>query len=306
MVMAQPTSTEEWQRLASEVFVPLRVTGDAPQPRIRFDYESVADVTYSRVRSTRGEVIRAEELIDSADSGIALFSLQLRGIGRVTQRGRTAVAHSASGVLYVADAPYRLDFPEDTDILVVKAPFSSLGLSADRLRDAVAAPLRGDRTLGLLARLLGSSLAGRGLLPSPAETARVSLELMREAFARQSGVAMRPRARTHAAVRAEARDRIRSHIDDANLRVGTLAGATGVSERTIHTAFAEVGSSPAAEIRRARLDVSRSLLETTSMSVVEIALACGFTDPTSFTRAFQRQWHCSPTAHRALVRDGWP
>ncbi|MFS0793555.1 helix-turn-helix domain-containing protein [Microbacterium sp. 1P10AE] len=306
MVTAQPTSTEQWQRLASEIFVPLRVSGDASQPRIRVDYESVSDVAYSRVRSTSGEVVRAEELIDSADSGIALFSLQLRGIGRVTQRGRATVARPASGVLYLADAPYRLDFPGDSDILVVKAPVSALGLSAGRLRDAVAAPLRGDGTLGLLARILGSSLAGRGLLPSPAETARVSVELLREVFTGQVGAPVRARARSHAAVRAEARDRIRSRIADAELRVGTLAEAAGVSERTIHAAFAEVGSSPAAEIRRARLDLSRSLLETTRMPVVEIALACGFTDPTSFTRAFRRQWQHSPAAHRALARDSRP
>ncbi|TLF30137.1 helix-turn-helix domain-containing protein [Microbacterium sp. 5K110] len=300
MVTARLTAGERWQELASDLFVPLHVTGDGPAPRVRVDYESVADVSYSRVRSTRGEVVRAEELIDSVDSEIALFSLQLRGSGRVAQRGRTTVVRPAEGVLYLADAPYRLTFPSEVDILVVRVPTPALGLSMDRLRQVVAAPLRTSRagTLGLLARVVGSSLAGRGLLSSPAETARVSAELLREVLAHHSGTPLR--SRSPAALRADVRARILRSVADPGLRVSTLADAAGVSERTVHAAFAEVGSSPAAEIRRTRLERSRRLLETTSLSIVEIALACGFSDPTSYTRAFRRQWQLTPAAHRGL------
>ncbi len=301
MVTARLTTGERWQELASDLFVPLHVSGDGPAPRVRADYESVADVAYSRVRSTRGEVVRAEELIDSADSDVALFSLQLRGTGQVTQRGRSTVVRPAEGVAYVADAPYRLTFPAEVDLLVVRVPTPALGLSMDRLREVVAAPLRMPRagTLGLLARVVGSSLAGRGLLSSPAETARVSAELLREILAHHSGVPSR--SRSHAALRADVRAHIHRRVGDPGLRVRGLADAAGVSERTVHAAFAEVGSSPAAEIRRIRLERSRRLLETTSLTIAEIALACGFTDPTSYARAFRREGELTPAAHRTVT-----
>lgn len=306
MVTARLTTDERWQELASDLFVPLHVTGEGPAPRVRVEYERVADVAYSRVRSTGGEVVRAEELIDSVDSDIALFSLHLRGTGQVAQRGRATVVRPAEGVLYLADAPYRLTFPADVDILVVRVPTPALGLSMDRLREVVAAPLRAPRAgaLGLLARVVGSSLSGRDLLSSPTETARVGAELLREVLAHDSGAPSR--SRSPAALRADVRARISRGLADPGLRVSTLADAAGVSERTVHAAFAEVGSSPAAEIRGIRLERSRRLLETTSLSIAEISLACGFSDPTSYTRAFRRQWQLTPAAHRALAVESRP
>lgn len=304
MVTARLTSDADWQGLASDLFVPLRVSGTAVDPRLRVDYETSSDLAYSRIRSGGGEIVRAEELIDSADSDVALFSIHLRGRGEVRQGGRAAVLRPSEGVLYLADAPYRLSYPGDLDIFVVRAPVAALGMPKDRLRELAARPIRTPRSgaLGLLARLVGSSLAGRGLLPSPAGTARVSGELVREILTDHAGAPARSRSR--AALRADVRARIRHRLADPGLRVSELAATAGISERTIHAAFAEVGSSPAAEIRGARLELSRRLLETTDLPIAEVALACGFSDPTSYTRAFRRDGEVAPAAYRAQAVAG--
>lgn len=302
MATARLTTGAEWQALASQLFVPLRVSGDALVPRLRADYEIVPHRAYSRIRSGGGEVVRAEELIDSSDSEVALFSVQLRGRGEVSQWGRTTVVEPGEGVLYLADAPYRLRYPADIDILVLRVPVDSLGVSGSRLRDVAATPIRTRRSgaLALLSRLVASSLAGRGVLPSAMETAQVSGEIVGEILAGHAGEPTR--SRSHATLRADVRARMLHAVADPGLRVSTLAAAVGASERTVHDAFAEVGSSPAAEIRRARLERSRRLLETTTLPIVEIALACGFSEATSYTRAFRREWGITPTAHRAGAR----
>ena len=64
----------------------------------------------------------------------------------------------------------------------------------------------------------------------------------------------------------------------------------------------EVGVSPAAYIRRLRLERAQTLLRTTSLSVTTIAHQVGFRDMAQFSRAFHIVFHLTPTAYRATFR----
>ena len=58
------------------------------------------------------------------------------------------------------------------------------------------------------------------------------------------------------------------------------------------------GLSPQQMIAQTRLQAAANLLETSTQSIAEIALACGFADHSAFTRAFKSALGHTPTQHR--------
>ncbi len=87
---------------------------------------------------------------------------------------------------------------------------------------------------------------------------------------------------------------------DGQLTSRQLARAIGVSERTLHRRLKEAtGETPKHFIDRVRFDAARMLLETTKNSVKQLASASGYSDETSFRRAFQRYAGMTPGAYRS-------
>ena len=75
---------------------------------------------------------------------------------------------------------------------------------------------------------------------------------------------------------------------DRRLRVGELAALVGLSEsRFWHLFGKEMAASPGNYLRAERIHRARTLLETTSLSVKQIAYAVGFDDESHFIRAFR-------------------
>lgn len=84
------------------------------------------------------------------------------------------------------------------------------------------------------------------------------------------------------------------------MTVRQLASALGLSERTLNRRFmALTGEPPQAFILRRRIDVARTLLETTKRPVKLIAHAVGYQDESSFRKAFRKLTSMSPQGYRA-------
>ncbi|QOV88969.1 substrate-binding domain-containing protein [Humisphaera borealis] len=84
------------------------------------------------------------------------------------------------------------------------------------------------------------------------------------------------------------------------LSVPALATATGVSRRTLELRFRQVmGSSPALEVRRLRVEQACRMLKAGDQPISEIAAACGFTAVELLQRAMQKQVGMTPTEFRA-------
>lgn len=91
---------------------------------------------------------------------------------------------------------------------------------------------------------------------------------------------------------------IESHIEEP-LDRAALANAAGISVRQVERLFAShLGRTLDAHYRAVRLDRSRLLLCQTAMSVVEIALACGFASASHFSRAYRRAFGHPPSTGR--------
>lgn len=87
-------------------------------------------------------------------------------------------------------------------------------------------------------------------------------------------------------------------LEDAE-PVAVFATAAGVSERELERMFRRwLRTTPAAYYRRLRLDRARGLLQQTNLSVLEVAVACGFGSAAHFTRSYRAHFGRPPSADR--------
>jgi len=91
---------------------------------------------------------------------------------------------------------------------------------------------------------------------------------------------------------------IKDHLED-DFRLDDLASFVTVSTRTLIRHFRRyTGVSPQEYIQKLRIEKSKLLLETTTLSINEIINKCGYYDESSFRRLFKRHTHLSPRDYR--------
>ncbi|MFB2585883.1 GlxA family transcriptional regulator [Herbiconiux liukaitaii] len=89
------------------------------------------------------------------------------------------------------------------------------------------------------------------------------------------------------------------------LTIDALAARSHLSRRTFIRQFRAVtGTSPAAWIRARRLDEARRVLESTAISIEQIASLCGFGTAVTFRQRFQAAYGTSPSRYRARFTAG--
>jgi transcriptional regulator GlxA family with amidase domain len=98
-------------------------------------------------------------------------------------------------------------------------------------------------------------------------------------------------------------ERIVRDAGDTPLSAQQLAQALGASERTLHRRLKQAsGETPKGFIDRVRFETTRMLLETTAQSIKQLAASSGYSDETSFRRAFHRYSGMTPGAYRSWAR----
>jgi AraC-like DNA-binding protein len=89
------------------------------------------------------------------------------------------------------------------------------------------------------------------------------------------------------------------HLGD-RITLPTLAHVAGCSQWHLIRLFnAGMGTSPARYVVTRRLERSRQLLRTPGADIAEVALRCGFSSQSHFTRTFARAFGQSPGAYRS-------
>ncbi|MEV6168986.1 DJ-1/PfpI family protein [Streptomyces sp. NPDC051954] len=101
-------------------------------------------------------------------------------------------------------------------------------------------------------------------------------------------------------------DDLRHHITQhltAPLTIADLAEYAHVSERQLTRVFkTELGTTPAAYVESARVEVARNQLETTDDTLERVASSCGFGTTDTLIRAFRRKLDTTPTEYRNRFR----
>ncbi|MEI2654662.1 MAG: helix-turn-helix transcriptional regulator [Microthrixaceae bacterium] len=82
--------------------------------------------------------------------------------------------------------------------------------------------------------------------------------------------------------------------------VETLANVASMSPRHFARLFHEqVGTTPARYVESCRVDLARTLLETTDLTVAEVAHRCGVGDASTLHRLFERRLATTPASYRS-------
>jgi len=151
----------------------------------------------------------------------------------------------------------------------------------------------------LVAGCLGA-LAAQGGRIDPRIVEPVADNLVR-LVAMAAGIAPELRDAGREAIRAAALQRILRHLDrhyaDPELSPARVASTLGMSVRKLHMLFGPSGRTFGEWLLEKRLDEARRLLTapaTAGRSIADIALAAGFSDLSSFYRAFRVRWGVTP------------
>ena len=84
---------------------------------------------------------------------------------------------------------------------------------------------------------------------------------------------------------------VEERMTDSELSVETIGSELGLSRVQLYRKVkALTGSSPVALLRKARLNKAQQLLQTTDLSVSEIAYQVGFTSPSYFTKCYKDEY----------------
>ncbi|CAN7297179.1 helix-turn-helix domain-containing protein [Rhizobium sp. LjRoot30] len=91
------------------------------------------------------------------------------------------------------------------------------------------------------------------------------------------------------------------------LSIEELAGRCGISARELQYLFRKyLKASPKSYYLTFRLQRAKELLLYSPMSVGETGLACGFSSPGTYFRAFRARYKTSPTSYRRAFRENGP
>jgi AraC family transcriptional regulator len=194
--------------------------------------------------------------------------------------------------------------------LLVTIPRAVLDRVADRMN---AAPLErlaiasgqsvADATLARLADLVRAELAAANRVDSPV------VEHLLHAMAAHVAIvhgglvpnSRSPRGKLAAWQLRRAQDVLRSSLDTP-VRVETVADACGLSVSHFSRAFrVSTGRAPGTWLREQRIEAAKSLLRSASISLTQVAAACGFADQSHLCRVFQRHVGVSPGVWRRCV-----
>ena len=134
-----------------------------------------------------------------------------------------------------------------------------------------------------------------GLATVEAVTTALAYHLVREA-----GIEKPRLIHVHGGLSAGAKRRVLEMIDaalDTRLTIGMLAREVGLSAAHFARAFKEtLGRAPHQYLLAQRLERARRLLESTALTLSDIAQRTGFADQAHFTRLFKRAFGTTPGA----------
>lgn len=127
--------------------------------------------------------------------------------------------------------------------------------------------------------------------------------LLREVQARHASVAGESTTRGNSPGLARWKlNRVMLHVEqhlEGNLRVRDLARLTGLSPGHFARAFQQsVGVAPRHFLIERRIERAKMLMQTTDLTLCEIALACGLSDQAHLSRLFRRHTGTTPNAWR--------
>jgi AraC-like DNA-binding protein len=251
-------------------------------------------------------VSRTRQLIGAQTEGSWLLMIQKQGSCSIRQGNQEATLAPGDIGFLDTTRPYEVVFPQRFGQSILKMPVLLFDDIFPKNRGLAGTGLSGDKALTAIARhnlilleTFASEIEPR-LIPAVADRAIDYLSLaVRTSF----DDARRP---THSAACAFHFERatlyVAQHLGDPLLSVEKIARAIGLSSGHLQEVFrAGSGTTIAEYVRRQRLARCRRDLADPSLincSITSIAFRWGFSESSSFSRAFRNAFRTSPRRYR--------
>lgn len=309
-LLASTERFEAWKEAVNGAFVPLSVASAEPG---NFNgsliCQSVGTTQVSEVSGTASQVRRTSRKISDNDPGLIKLGLQVRGYSVVAQDGREAALTPGDFAIYDTSRPYDLYFDDSFQMLVVMFPPESLQLSRRDIASLTASRISGRQGLGSLTSTLLGAMGQQlrdGPVPGSANVTDALLSLVSAVFAERIDPGS-PQNSERLVLLARVQAYISSRLGDPELTVTEVAAAHHVSVRYLQKLFEEHGETASAWIRhkrleKCRLDLLNPQLRDRPVSVV--GMHWGFTDASSFSRAFKSAFGQAPSEYRYSFSPG--
>lgn len=293
-----------WREVLCEAFTaldPIAASRDGFASTVTL--KPVLDVTVSHIASKEQTIVRGIHEIRRAPSEYFFANMQLKGTCIARQDGREAVIRP--GDFYIVDTTrvYELSF-DDWEVICLRVPRHRLAPLLRDPRDATAVALHDDGALGTIA---GSFIGDLFRCPeSISLSAQQGLvDTLVNLLAMALGATAESRHCNQSAVRSGLRDVISKyvadHISSPNLSASTVAARFRISTRYLHRLFEGHEQSfsqmmLARRLERCAYELTRPMRE--SKSISQIAFTAGFSDISTFCKAFQRRYGMSASDFR--------
>jgi len=102
---------------------------------------------------------------------------------------------------------------------------------------------------------------------------------------------------------ASLRSSVLHYIEHEATSIKRIADAFGVTERTFRRHLTTAGLSYSELVDETLYKRSLKLLKDSSLSITELALFLGYSNPENFTRAFRKRMGISPSAYRKMIAE---
>jgi len=272
---------------------------DRQQFRGEFHRQDIGDVQFSAITATSQQGVHDTSGRHGAP---ARFDLVYMRSGNITMRqnGREATLDAGQAMLFshLEDFTFLTSALSESYLIALPSAWIERWLPdphACTIRPLVSNSRWGPAIDGLL-RSIGSAVEEGVALPSHLVSDQLGgcLALMCEGIASEETTHRRR-------LLHQIRRTLTNNFADPDLTPAVIAAQHGISVRYLHTLFAAAGTSVGRELRTIRLARVRGMLEDPacrSLTVSEMAYACGFNDPGYLARCFAQEFGRSPTSFR--------
>lgn len=268
----------------------------------------LGDLTVCAGQTTALRVERTARLARDSMEPSVFVNVQHFGSGIVVQHDREAVGRPGDLVMYDSTVPYTLLNETGVTGDFFRIPHSALALPPDMIREACAVNLSPGHPLAALAHDYLRRLAADPGLPSAPNADLVghpSTELIRAVIITHLGAGQFAGESGAATLQMRILDYARRHLADPELSAEQIAAANYISVRHLYGVLARSGISLSDWIRTHRLEACRHALSTApaSVTIAAIARRHGFSDMSSFSRAFRKEYGLAPSECRPRTRS---
>ncbi|RZT84989.1 AraC family transcriptional regulator [Pseudonocardia sediminis] len=296
----EPDQFGYWHEVICRAFVPLTPRRTTPGAGFaaRVETRTLHDVERALIASQPQETAHGPREVARTDGAFYFVNLQVEGHCRTRQGGTESVVGPGRFTIVDTTEPYWFDFDGPWRMVSYRLPHALLDARLGGARPQVGRCFEATGAGAVVASMLSTLWEVDGST-GPAATAELEQALASAVTATTAGRAVEDPRET---LRAEILRDVRRRLGDPSLTVAGVCRRFGISARTLHATFAGAERPFAATVRRMRLECCAVLLAdpVTPGTVTAIAASLGFDDPASFSRAFRREFGCTPSE----VRDG--